>query len=138
MGTGQPNLDNDVLNSWKEIAVYLDRGVRTVQRWERELNLPVRRPRARGRSPVIAMRSELDLWLHCCPAVKCEAKAENGNPSLRLPALVASRELQLASQQLRGELVRSRVQLREAIYDLHVTLQKIIVVPPRNPTPKAG
>lgn len=31
------------LNSWKEIATFLGRGVRTVQRWERELQLPVHR-----------------------------------------------------------------------------------------------
>ncbi len=31
-----------VLNSWKEIACYLGRGVRTVQRYERDLGLPVR------------------------------------------------------------------------------------------------
>ena len=53
----------DVLNSWKEIAAYLRRGVRTVQRWERELNLPVRRSRNRRRSAVIALSSDLDSWL---------------------------------------------------------------------------
>lgn len=53
----------NVLNSWKEIAHYLGRGVRTVQRWERDLGLPVRRPRGRSRSAVIAIPSELDQWL---------------------------------------------------------------------------
>lgn len=53
----------DVLNSWKEIAAYLRRGVRTVQRWECELNLPVRRPRNRSRSAVMALSSDLDSWL---------------------------------------------------------------------------
>ena len=33
----------DRLDSWKEIAAYLGRGVRTVQRWEREEGLPVHR-----------------------------------------------------------------------------------------------
>jgi len=56
-------MNQDVLNSWKEIASYLGRGVRTVQRWERELNLPVRRPRAKERSAVLALKSELDQWL---------------------------------------------------------------------------
>ncbi|MBV9087365.1 MAG: hypothetical protein JO187_09240 [Acidobacteria bacterium] len=51
------------MNSWKEIAHYLDRGVRTVQRWERQLALPVRRPRGRMRSAVIALADELDQWL---------------------------------------------------------------------------
>ena len=33
----------DRLDSWKEIAAYLGRGLRTVQRWEREEGLPVHR-----------------------------------------------------------------------------------------------
>src|SRR5215467_7434723 len=51
------------LNSWKEISVYLDRGVRTVQRWERELGLPVHRVGNGPRSPVHAFPSELKAWL---------------------------------------------------------------------------
>ena len=51
------------LDSWKGIAAYLDRDERTVQRWERELGLPVRRvPGGRGRS-VFAYASEIDEWL---------------------------------------------------------------------------
>lgn len=59
--------NSDVLNSWKEVATYLGRGVRTVQRWEQELGLPVRRPRGRSRSAVIAFRRELDQWLQRSP-----------------------------------------------------------------------
>lgn len=51
------------LNSWKEIAEHLERGVRTVQRWEHELNLPVRRLGKGKRSPVYALVGELDLWM---------------------------------------------------------------------------
>ncbi len=51
------------LNSWKEIAVYLGRGVRTVQRWEEELGLPVRRIRDTNRSPVFAFERDLQAWL---------------------------------------------------------------------------
>ena len=60
--------NTDVLNSWKEVATYLGRGVRTVQRWEQELGLPVRRPRGKTRSAVIAFRSELDQWLQHAPS----------------------------------------------------------------------
>jgi len=60
--------NQDVLNSWKEVASYMGRGVRTVQRWERELGLPVRRPRGKSRSAVIAFRGELDQWLHRAPS----------------------------------------------------------------------
>ncbi len=53
-----------VLNSWKEIAAHLGRGVRTVQRWERDFGLPVRRPSGRSRSAVVAVPAELDAWVH--------------------------------------------------------------------------
>ena len=52
-----------VLNSWNEIARYLGRGVRTVQRWERELQLPVHRIGDGKRSPVYAVVSELKFWM---------------------------------------------------------------------------
>lgn len=66
MGSSVTN--SDVLNSWKEVAAYLGRGVRTVQRWEQELGLPVRRPRGKTRSAVIAFRRELDQWLQHAPS----------------------------------------------------------------------
>jgi phage terminase Nu1 subunit (DNA packaging protein) len=60
-------MNGEVLNSWKEIAEYMGRGVRTVQRWEQELGLPVRRPRGKDRSAVLALKPELDRWLHNTP-----------------------------------------------------------------------
>jgi hypothetical protein len=51
------------LQSWKEIASELNRGVRTVQRWERKLGLPVRRMGSGSRCPVFAFKDELDSWL---------------------------------------------------------------------------
>ena len=72
--------NDDVLNSWKEVASYLGRGVRTVQRWEQELSLPVRRPRGKSRSAVIAFKTELDGWLH-------ESRA---NPAVASTELVLS------------------------------------------------
>lgn len=51
------------LSSWKEIASYLGRSVRTVQRWEKELGLPVRRPSSRESSSVVAFPEQIDLWL---------------------------------------------------------------------------
>ena len=52
-----------ILNSWKEIATYVGRGVRTVQRWEAQLGLPVHRPAGKDHSAVLAFSSELDQWL---------------------------------------------------------------------------
>jgi TolB-like protein/Tfp pilus assembly protein PilF len=50
------------LESWGEIASYLRRDVRTVQRWERTLELPVRRLHVGKISSVYAYRTELDKW----------------------------------------------------------------------------
>jgi TolB-like protein len=50
------------LESWGEIASYLRRDIRTVQRWERTLGLPVRRLHVGKISSVYAYRSELDKW----------------------------------------------------------------------------
>ena len=51
------------LNGWKEIAAHCDKGVRTVQRWERELGLPVHRLRTARAETVYALAEELDAWL---------------------------------------------------------------------------
>jgi TolB-like protein len=50
------------LDSWKEIAAYLNRGARTVQRWEREEGLPVHRLQHEKLGSVYAYKSELDAW----------------------------------------------------------------------------
>ena len=55
------------LSSWKEIAQYFNRGVRTVQRWEAELAMPVRRPHGGSRTAVMAIREELDAWMAARP-----------------------------------------------------------------------
>jgi hypothetical protein len=50
------------LDSWKEIAAYLGRGIRTVQRWEREEGLPVHRLLHEKRGSIYARRDELAAW----------------------------------------------------------------------------
>ena len=61
--------DHRILHCWKEIADYLSAGVRTVQRWEAEFALPVRRPRGTKRSAVLAVSSEIDAWVRTLPAI---------------------------------------------------------------------
>jgi Tol biopolymer transport system component len=53
---------HDRLESWKEIAAYLGRDIRTVQRWERNEGLPVHRHMHTRQGSVYALRSELDVW----------------------------------------------------------------------------
>jgi TolB-like protein/Flp pilus assembly protein TadD len=50
------------LDSWKQIATYLKRSVRTVRRWERDEGLPVHRHMHRALASVFALRSEIDTW----------------------------------------------------------------------------
>jgi tetratricopeptide (TPR) repeat protein len=51
------------LNSWKEIAAYLGRDARTVQRWEKNEGLPVHRYWHEAQASVYAIPAELDEWL---------------------------------------------------------------------------
>jgi Tol biopolymer transport system component len=50
------------LDSWKEVATYLDRDVTTVMRWEREKKLPVHRLPGGKRKAVFAYPDEIDAW----------------------------------------------------------------------------
>lgn len=53
-----------VLTSWKDIAAFLGKGVRTVQRWERQLRLPIHRPANCESGVVIAYPEELFRWVN--------------------------------------------------------------------------
>jgi len=59
MTTGNPT---DRLDSWKEIASYLRRDVRTVQRWEKKEGLPVYRHLHDKLGSIYAYRNELTAW----------------------------------------------------------------------------
>lgn len=59
-----PDPSNNRLDSWKEIAAYLKKEVRTVQRWEKNSDLPIRRLAHGKQGSVFAYRSELDAWWH--------------------------------------------------------------------------
>ena len=52
-----------ILNGWKQISNHIDRAVRTAQRWEAVLGMPVHRPALKDRSAVVAFSDELELWL---------------------------------------------------------------------------
>jgi hypothetical protein len=103
------NMEPRVLGSWKEIAAYLGKGVRTVQRWENDLGLPVRRPNGAAKGLVYASPDELERWL-------ANQWGKRGNPlkahSALSEAMRASRELRHANQQLVHELTLNLESLR--------------------------
>lgn len=58
-----PTLAGDRLDSWKEIAAYLGKTVRTIQRWERSKGLPVHRHGHGKNGSVYAFTADIDRWL---------------------------------------------------------------------------
>ena len=75
-----PQADGDRLNGWKEIATFLGKSVRTVQRWEREFGLPVHRLGANGGEIVFAWKGEISHWMRTA----AQARA-NGETPLSTP-----------------------------------------------------
>ena len=62
-GTSTPDAGTENrLDSWKEIAAYLERDVTTVQRWEKREGMPVHRHLHDKRGSVYAIPAELDAW----------------------------------------------------------------------------
>lgn len=112
------------LSGWKEIANYLGKGVRTVQRYERELGLPVRRPAGRPTGSVVATKAELDAWVTASPIreafqlTKVEARATGMTESIH-KGLAEMTRLREQMMSLRNELRRSVEMLSQSLYGMH-------------------
>ena len=113
MATATQLSKGTVLNSWKEIAQYLGRGVRTVQRYENDLDLPVRRPRGKSRSAVIAIPDELDAWIRTAPRTAPHKEASSvsvHSVDVDLPkisqVIQQGKELRTRTTQLRADHAR--------------------------------
>jgi hypothetical protein len=102
-------MEDRLLNGWKEIGSYLGRAVRTAQRWEAYLDMPIHRPATRKRTAVIAFSREIDNWL-----VRNRARIDSyelGQPANSSLDLSALRE-KLARLQM--EAAQLAVELRQA------------------------
>jgi tetratricopeptide (TPR) repeat protein len=82
MAANPDRVQSKRLDSWKEIAAFLERAERTVKRWETERGLPVHRVPGGGRSAVFAYGNELADWLRG----QGEATAEAEPAPLPAPA----------------------------------------------------
>jgi hypothetical protein len=113
--------DSTVLSSWKDIAKYLGKGVRTVQRWERQLGLPVRRPNgASQKSAVVLYRGDVDAWVatrfSARSLEKNEAQTTQPSSSARSKlqeGIRTARELRSANQALTEQITHSIRMLTE-------------------------
>jgi len=116
---------SEILNSWKEVAQYLGRGVRTVQRWEHELGLPVRRPRGKSRSAVIAFREELDGWLIDRPHTTNHNDGHETSITLRPSEALRVGEIIVESQGLRIKARELREELSAALLTLISNVERM-------------
>jgi hypothetical protein len=89
------------LSSWKEIAAYVGKGVRTVQRWAREQDFPIHRPMAERRI-VLAMPYEIDAWV-----LGNQSAASNGDGKIKEELAQAREE----NEELRKQLSELRAVL---------------------------
>jgi len=76
----------EILSGWKEIAHYLGKGVRTVQRYEREIRLPIHRPAGKSHGAVVASKIELDRWVTASPSRTDLASTRTGERANQLGA----------------------------------------------------
>jgi tetratricopeptide (TPR) repeat protein len=80
---------NRRLDSWKEIAAFLDCGERTVKRWEIERGLPVHRMPGTGRGRVSAYTAELTQWLEAGGPDRTATEEPSEAPEAPAPAPAA-------------------------------------------------
>jgi hypothetical protein len=109
------------LSGWKEIANYLGKGVRTVQRYERELGFPVRRPAGKSHAAVIATKAEVDAWVAASPIREQFrlSRAENSQP-------VSLDDLKKRVEQmgaLRDQMAALRLELRASVLSLQKSVE---------------
>jgi hypothetical protein len=98
-------MNRRILNGWKEISEHLRRGVRTTQRWEAQLGMPVHRPAQKDRSAVIAFSDELDRWLaRRVPATDPLAQMQGDINSLIWHAAELTSQTRTLREQLRRSL----------------------------------
>lgn len=111
-----------ILSGWKDIASYLGKSVRTVQRYERIMGLPIHRPAGHLRGSVIAMKTELHGWVSSCLLrqelrVSREQRAAFAAvPEIITRSVVGGQRLCDRMRRLRQEVHNQRVLLEETIH----------------------
>ena len=81
------------LDSWKEIAAYLNRDVTTVQRWEKREGMPVHRHIHDRKGSVYASRAELDQWMLSRKSPLPEESNGGSVSSIAAPEAISPRQI---------------------------------------------
>jgi hypothetical protein len=103
----------------------LGKGVRTVQRYEEDLRLPVRRPAGRARGSVVATKAELDAWVAASPIRELFQTTMSADPLCAL-SRAAMREEVRQMRSLQEQMKGLRADMRRSISSLQrrlLTLQ---------------
>ena len=111
----------EFLSGWKEIAAYLRKGVRTVQRYERHMRLPVRRPAGKAQGSVLATRAELDAWVRAQPC-RDALQLKRPIPNTSTAAFAALKKSVAEARRLQEDMLELREELRASVE----TLQSIL------------
>jgi hypothetical protein len=119
----ETSTSSHILSGWKDIANYLGKGVRTVQRYEGELRLPVRRPAGRARGSVVATKEEIDSWIAASP-IREHSKPEEADTRRVLSMETMKKRIE-EMVRLRSQMSELRVDLRASLYVLSESVRSL-------------
>lgn len=123
-----PQSPTRILNSWKEIASYLGRGVRTVQRYEEKLGLPIHRPAGTERSAVLAFADELEQWLRNSPSRNgTHANSTNGDSStvIELQENPIEKDVRSQLERAKQEMERAHAEYRRTLENYNALKRRV-------------
>ena len=111
------------LSGWKDIANYLGKGVRTVQRYERQFGLPVRRPAGKPWGSVVATKAELDGWVQASPFREVLPLRD---PEAVRASIKDSIQAGLSQMmRLRDQMLELRAEVKESVRSLRSTVHTL-------------
>lgn len=129
VGGNMANSQLEILCGWKEIAHHLGKGVRIVQRYERELGLPIRRPTGKSSRPgkssgsVIATAGELDAWVVASP-IRAKFRLTDPVPN---PEMLQQLKRNIAEMaRLRKETQEVRLAVAEGLKLLSTNIRLVV------------
>jgi len=108
----------DGLFTWKEISAYAGRGVRTLQRWERNFGFPVHRPDRRNKSVVVSSKGEIDEWFRTRPMMQHGVMIPVRSISAK-DLTISARKVELEAQRISESSRLMQEQLKKALETAH-------------------
>ena len=118
----KPKIRAGILSGWKDIASYLGMSVRTVQRYEKQARLPVRRKGAGKQGTVLATIEELDAWVNARPLMR-EFGMQRSLPQSYIVSFETFKKKIAEQQRIRKEMTKIREDVHTSVNILRETLR---------------